>query len=51
MLGCDLAWVVGARLMVKDYIGRFDAEDETGLPIRGDVTHNVAGSLGLRLSF
>jgi hypothetical protein len=42
---------LGARLMVKDYIGRFDAEDETGLPIRGDVTHNVAGSLGLRLSF
>jgi hypothetical protein len=41
----------GARLMVKDYIGRFDAEDGTGLPIRGDVTHNVAGSLGLRLSF
>jgi hypothetical protein len=41
----------GARVMVKDYIGRFDAKDETGLPIRGDISHNVAGSVGLRLSF
>jgi hypothetical protein len=37
--------------MVKDYVGRFDATDATGLPVKGDVTHNVAGSLGVRLSF
>ena len=41
----------GARAMVKDYVGRFDMSDDTGLPVRGDLTHNVAGSLGVRLSF
>ena len=41
----------GARLMVKDYVGRFDAQDDTGIPVRGDLTHNIAGSLGVRLSF
>lgn len=46
-----LAKGFGARLMVKDYVGRFDATDETGLPIRGNMSNNVAGSVGLRLSF
>lgn len=41
----------GARAMVKDYIGRFDMSDDTGLPVKGDVTHSIAGSVGLRLSF
>jgi hypothetical protein len=41
----------GARAMVKDYVGRLDAKDRTGISVRGDVTHNVAGSLGVRLSF
>jgi hypothetical protein len=41
----------GARAMVKDYIGRFDASNSTGIPVKGDVTHNVAGSVGVRLSF
>lgn len=41
----------GARVMVKDYVGRFDATDETGLPIRGNMANNIAGSVGLRLSF
>jgi len=41
----------GARAMVKDYIGRFDAQDDTGIPVKGDVAHNIAGSLGVRLSF
>jgi hypothetical protein len=52
-LGLDLSLGrgFGARAMVKDYIGRFDAQDDTGIPVRGDVTHNVAGSLGVRLSF
>lgn len=41
----------GARAMVKDYVGRFDASGSTGLPVRGDYGHNIAGSLGVRLSF
>jgi len=41
----------GARAMVKDYIGRFDMTDDTGLPLKGDVTHSIACSVGLRLSF
>ena len=41
----------GARAMVKDYIGRFDAQDDTGIPVKGDMAHNIAGSLGVRLSF
>ena len=41
----------GARAMIKDYIGRFDALDNTGLPVKGNTTSNVAGSVGIRLSF
>jgi hypothetical protein len=50
-LDISLGHGFGARAMVKDYIGRFDATNSTGLPVKGDVTHSVAGSLGLRLSF
>ena len=41
----------GVRAMVKDYVGRFDALDNTGLPVKGNTTNNIAGSLGVRLSF
>lgn len=41
---------LGARVMVKDYVGRFQT-DKAGVDIKGDVSHNVAGSVGLRLSF
>ena len=41
----------GVRAMVKDYVGRFDALDNTGLPVKGNTTNNVAGSLGVRQSF
>jgi len=43
----------GARVMVKDYVGRFDASNSTGglVPVKGDLSHNVAASIGLRLSF
>lgn len=41
----------GVRAMVKDYVGRFDATNSTGLPVKGNISHNVAGSLGVRLSF
>jgi hypothetical protein len=41
----------GVRAMVKDYVGRFDVSGSTGLPVKGDMAHNIAGSLGVRLSF
>ena len=41
----------GVRAMVKDYVGRFDALDNTGLPVNGMTTNTVAGSVGVRLSF
>jgi hypothetical protein len=43
----------GARVMVKDYLGRFDASSSTGglATVRGDWSHNLAGSVGVRLSF
>jgi hypothetical protein len=51
-LDLSLGRTLGARVMVKDYVGRFDASGKTGVSAtRGDISHNVAGSLGLRLSF
>jgi len=50
-LDVSLGHGFGARAMVKDYIGRFDALDNTGLPVSGKTTNNIAGSVGLRLSF
>ena len=51
--GLDLAFGRSAalRLQVKDYIGRYASEKVVGLEARGDVTHNVAASAGLRFSF
>jgi hypothetical protein len=51
--GIDVAFGhgFGARAMVKDYVGKFDALDNTGLPVSGKTTNNVMGSVGLRLSF
>ena len=52
-LGADLMMSrnVGVRLLVKDYIGRFDAQEATGFDVGGDVRHNVALSAGLKLAF
>jgi hypothetical protein len=46
-----LARVVGLRLMVKDYIGRFNFQDATGVDIDGPMTHNAAFTAGLRIGF
>ncbi len=35
--------------MAKDYIGRFDAREATGLNLDTKSTHNWAVSAGLRL--
>jgi hypothetical protein len=44
-----LAPRLGLQLMVKDYIGKFDAKEATSLDIEGRTTHNWAVSAGLRL--
>ena len=42
---------LGLQVMVKDYVGRFDAQEVTGLSIDTRTTHNVAFTAGLRLAF
>jgi hypothetical protein len=51
--GLDLAFSrsAGLRLMARDYIGEFDAQEAAFIPIDGDRMHNFALSAGLRLSF
>ncbi len=40
---------LGLQLMLKDYIGKFDAQQATGLNVDTKTTHNFAVSAGLRL--
>jgi hypothetical protein len=40
---------VGLQLMVKDYIGKFDTQEATGINLDSKTTHNWAVSGGLRL--
>jgi hypothetical protein len=42
---------IGLRLMAKDYIGKFNFQDATGLDVQGQTTHNFALSAGLRFNF
>jgi opacity protein-like surface antigen len=44
-----LAPRLGLQLMVKDYIGRFDAREATSINVDTKTTHNWAVSAGLRL--
>lgn len=52
-LGADISVGrgVGIRLMARDYIGKFDAQQATSFDINTNVTHNIAGIAGLRFSF
>ncbi len=52
-VGADVAFSpnVGLRLMVKDYIGKFDFKEATTLNIDGKVAHNFALSAGVKLAF
>jgi hypothetical protein len=52
-IGADVAMGrgVGVRVMAKDYIGRFDAQEATGFDVSTNTTHNYALSVGVRLSF
>lgn len=47
----DLTPSIGLRLMAKDYIGRFDVHEATAIDVEGDVRHNFAFGVGLRLGF
>ena len=49
--GADVAIAphLGLQLMAKDYIGKFDAKEATGLNLNTKTTHNWALSAGLRL--
>lgn len=42
---------LGLQVMVKDYVGRFDAQEVTGIAIDTRTTHNIAVTAGLRLAF
>jgi hypothetical protein len=44
-----LAPRLGMQLMVKDYIGKFDAKEATSIDVNSRTTHNWAVSAGLRL--
>ena len=52
-LGADVALADGIalRLMAKDYMGRFDTEEATGLAADASFSHNVALSGGITLTF
>ena len=52
-LGADVTLAKGmaVRLLAKDYIGKFNFQDATGLGLNGDVSHNLAFSAGLRFDF
>jgi hypothetical protein len=42
---------LGLRAMVKDYVARYQSEKVAGMSVKGDVGHNFAATVGLRLSF
>jgi len=42
---------VGVRVMAKDYIGKFDAQQATYLDVNTNTTNNFAFNAGLRFSF
>lgn len=42
---------VGVRVVAKDYIGKFDAQQATYLDIGTNTTHNFAFNAGMRFSF
>jgi outer membrane protein with beta-barrel domain len=52
-LGADVAIGRGmaVRLLAKDYIGKFNFQDATGLGITGSTAHNLGFMAGLRFDF
>ena len=39
------------RVLAKDYVGKFNFKDATGLGINGETAHNLAFTAGLRFDF
>ena len=52
-VGADIAFArnLGLRLMVKDYIGKFDFKEASQLNVDGKRSHSWALSAGLKLGF
>ena len=52
-LGADFTVSKGLalRVLAKDYIGKFNFQDATGLGITGETAHNFAFTAGLRFDF
>ena len=52
-LGADLpiAENIGLRFFAKDYIGKFDVNEATGVDYEAKTSHNIALSAGLKLQF
>lgn len=47
----QLARAIGLRLMAKDYIGKVDFKEATGIPVDGKVAHNFVLSAGVKIGF
>jgi len=52
-LGADFAVAKGmaVRVLARDYIGKFNFQDATGLGINGNVSHNFGLTAGMRFDF
>lgn len=50
-LDLALARAIALRVLAKDYVGRFDVREATGVDARPDVTHSWALTAGLKLAF
>lgn len=42
---------LGVRLLARDYVGKFDFKEATGLGLEGKTAHNVALSVGVGIGF
>jgi hypothetical protein len=50
-LDVSLGGAMGLRLQARDYVSRFSSQEVAGLRARGELSHNIAVSAGLRLAF
>lgn len=46
-----LGQTLGLRIMAKDYVGKFDFRDVSGLDLESRTAHNVALNVGVRMAF
>ena len=52
-LGADMQLVpgIGVRVLMKDYIGKFDIKEATGFDVKSRTMNDWALSVGVNLSF